>query len=310
MRHRRPLLSWWSNPTSFFFVHDRRGFIPLGGEHLDILDIADLHHIYRGHEGETIALAGVDLVVSEGEFVAVIGRNGSGKSTLAKHFNAILLPGGGRVLVAGLDTREEALLWSVRQMVGMVFQHPDNQIVATVVEEDVAFGPENLGVPTAEIIERVDASLRQVNMEDYRTHAPHLLSGGQKQRVAIAGILAMRPRLIVLDEATAMLDPIGRSEVMSTILRLNREEGMTAVLITHHMDEAVKANRVVVIDQGQVVLSGTPAEVFSQYKLLEALGLDVPVAAKLSILLAESGLPLPAHILTAEQLVDELCRLN
>ncbi|MBT9157505.1 MAG: Energy-coupling factor transporter ATP-binding protein EcfA1 [Firmicutes bacterium] len=277
---------------------------------MDILDIADLHHIYRGHEGETIALAGVDLVVSEGEFVAVIGRNGSGKSTLAKHFNAILLPGGGRVLVAGLDTREEALLWSVRQMVGMVFQHPDNQIVATVVEEDVAFGPENLGVPTAEIIERVDASLRQVNMEDYRTHAPHLLSGGQKQRVAIAGILAMRPRLIVLDEATAMLDPIGRSEVMSTILRLNREEGMTAVLITHHMDEAVKANRVVVIDQGQVVLSGTPAEVFSQYKLLEALGLDVPVAAKLSILLAESGLPLPAHILTAEQLVDELCRLN
>ncbi len=269
-----------------------------------------MHHIYHGHEGETIALAGVDLVVSEGEFVAVIGRNGSGKSTLAKHFNAILLPGGGRVLVAGLDTREEALLWSVRQMVGMVFQHPDNQIVATVVEEDVAFGPENLGVPTAEIIERVDASLRQVNMEDYRTHAPHLLSGGQKQRVAIAGILAMRPRLIVLDEATAMLDPIGRSEVMSTILRLNREEGMTAVLITHHMDEAVKANRVVVIDQGQVVLSGTPAEVFSQYKLLEALGLDVPVAAKLSILLAESGLPLPAHILTAEQLVDELCRLN
>ncbi|MBT9151936.1 MAG: Energy-coupling factor transporter ATP-binding protein EcfA1 [Firmicutes bacterium] len=277
---------------------------------MEILDIADLHHIYRGHEGETIALAGVDLVVSEGEFVAVIGRNGSGKSTLAKHFNAILLPGGGRVLVAGLDTREEALLWSVRQMVGMVFQHPDNQIVATVVEEDVAFGPENLGVPTAEIIERVDASLRQVNMEDYRTHAPHLLSGGQKQRVAIAGILAMRPRLIVLDEATAMLDPIGRSEVMSTILRLNREEGMTAVLITHHMDEAVKANRVVVIDQGQVVLTGTPAEVFSQYKLLEALGLDVPVAAKLSILLAESGLPLPAHILTAEQLVDELCRLN
>lgn len=277
---------------------------------MEILDIADLHHIYHGHEGETIALAGVDLVVSEGEFVAVIGRNGSGKSTLAKHFNAILLPGGGRVLVAGLDTREEALLWSVRQMVGMVFQHPDNQIVATVVEEDVAFGPENLGVPTAEIIERVDASLRQVNMEDYRTHAPHLLSGGQKQRVAIAGILAMRPRLIVLDEATAMLDPIGRSEVMSTILRLNREEGMTAVLITHHMDEAVKANRVVVIDQGQVVLSGTPAEVFSQYEMLEALGLDVPVAAKLSILLAESGLPLPAHILTAEQLVDELCRLN
>ncbi|MBS3937722.1 MAG: energy-coupling factor transporter ATPase [Peptococcaceae bacterium] len=277
---------------------------------MDILDIADLHHIYRGHEGETIALAGVDLVVSEGEFVAVIGRNGSGKSTLAKHFNAILLPGGGRVLVAGLDTREEALLWPVRQMVGMVFQHPDNQIVATVVEEDVAFGPENLGVPTAEIIARVDASLRQVNMEDYRTHAPHLLSGGQKQRVAIAGVLAMRPRLIVLDEATAMLDPIGRSEVMNTILRLNREEGMTAVLITHHMDEAVKANRVVVIDQGQIVLSGTPAEVFSQYELLEALGLDVPVAAKLSILLAESGLPLPANILTAEQLVDELCRLN
>jgi len=277
---------------------------------LETLEVTELKHVYRGHEGETVALMGVDLVVKPGEFVAVIGRNGSGKSTLAKHFNAILLPSGGRVLVHGLDTRDENNLWAVRQLVGMVFQHPDNQIVATVVEEDVAFGPENLGVPTQEIIARVESSLRQVAMSDYRTHAPHLLSGGQKQRVAIAGVLAMHPRLIVLDEATAMLDPLGRSEVMNTIIRLNKEEGMTAVLITHHMDEAVRATRVVVIDGGQIVLSGTPAEVFSRYELLESLGLDVPVAAKLRTLLAKDGLPLSQTILTAEQLVDELCRLN
>ncbi|MBS3874047.1 MAG: energy-coupling factor transporter ATPase [Firmicutes bacterium] len=277
---------------------------------MTILEVEDLKHSYRGHEGDTVALAGVDLKVQQGEFVAVIGRNGSGKSTLAKHFNAILLPSGGRVLVEGLDTRDEALLWAVRQRVGMVFQHPDNQIVATIVEEDVAFGPENLGVPTQEIIERVDESLRQVGMEALRTHAPHLLSGGQKQRVAIAGVLAMRPKVIVLDEATAMLDPIGRAEVMNTILRLNKEQHMTAVLITHHMDEAVRADRVVVIDEGQVVLSGSPAEVFCQYELLESLGLDVPVATKLGIELERSGLPLPQHVLTAAQLVDELCQLN
>jgi len=277
---------------------------------LESIKVKELEHVYRGQEGDTIALMGVDLVVYPGEFVAVIGRNGSGKSTLAKHFNAILLPSGGSVHVHGLDTRDEHNLWAVRQLVGMVFQHPDNQIVATVVEEDVAFGPENLGVPTQEIIARVESSLRQVAMSDYRTHAPHLLSGGQKQRVAIAGVLAMRPRLIVLDEATAMLDPLGRSEVMNTIIRLNQEQGMTAVLITHHMDEAVRANRVVVIDGGQIVLSGTPAEVFSRYELLESLGLDVPVAAKLSTLLAKDGLPLSHHILTAEQLVDELCQLN
>jgi len=277
---------------------------------MTMLDVEGLRHIYRGHDGDTIALAGVDLKVQPGEFVAVIGRNGSGKSTLAKHFNAILLPSGGQVLVRGLDTRDEALLWNVRQMVGMVFQHPDNQIVATIVEEDVAFGPENLGVPHLEIIERVDEALRQVGMESLRTHAPHLLSGGQKQRVAIAGVLAMRPKIIVLDEATAMLDPIGRAEVMNTILRLNREQQMTAVLITHHMDEAVRADRVIVIDEGQVVLSGSPAEVFCQVALLESLGLDVPLATKLGIELERSGLPIAHHVLSAAQLVDELCQLN
>jgi len=277
---------------------------------MTILAVEGLKHIYRGHDGDTTALAGVDLRVQPGEFVAVIGRNGSGKSTLAKHFNAILLPSGGQVLVGGLDTRDEALLWHVRQMVGMVFQHPDNQIVATIVEEDVAFGPENLGVPTLEIIQRVDEALRQVGMESLRGHAPHLLSGGQKQRVAIAGVLAMRPRVIVLDEATAMLDPIGRAEVMNTILRLNKEQQMTAVLITHHMDEAVRADRVVVIDEGHVVLSGSPAEVFCQIELLESLGLDVPLATKLGIELERSGLPMPQHVLTAAQLVDELCLLS
>lgn len=275
---------------------------------MPIVDVKELRHIYRGNDGETIALNGVDLEVTPGEFVVIIGRNGSGKSTLAKHLNAILLPAGGRVLVDGLDTRDETLLWQVRQTVGMVFQNPDNQIVATVVEEDVAFGPENLGVPTAQIVARVDESLRQVGMELYRTHAPHLLSGGQKQRVAIAGVLAMHPKVIVLDEATAMLDPVGRAEVIDTIMQLNRQEQMTAVLITHHMDEAVRANRVVVIDNGHVVTMGTPAEVFSQYELLESLGLDVPVAAKLAIELQRSGLALPDGILTAAQLVDKLCQ--
>lgn len=214
------------------------------------------------------------------------------------------------MLVSGYDTRDEKLLWQIRQSVGMVFQNPDNQIVATVVEEDVAFGPENLGVPTAEIIERVNDALRQVDMESSRTHAPHLLSGGQKQRVAIAGVLAMHPKIIVLDEATAMLDPVGRQEVIETIQRLNTTEKMTAVLITHHMDEAVRADRVIVIDNGTVVLSGPPLEVFSHYEELERLGLDVPVATKLAIELQKEGLPLRGKVLTVAQLVDELCRLS
>lgn len=277
---------------------------------MSTVDVRELRHVYQGNDGETIALDGIDLTVESGEFVAIIGRNGSGKSTLAKHFNAILMPHGGYVLVSGLDTREESLLWRIRQSVGMVFQNPDNQIVATVVEEDVAFGPENLGVPTAEIVERVNDALKQVDMEASRTHAPHLLSGGQKQRVAIAGVLAMHPKIIVLDEATAMLDPMGRREVIETVMRLNRTEKMTAVLITHHMDEAVRADRVVVIDGGAVVLSGTPLEVFSHYEQLERLGLDVPVATKLAIELKKEGLPIKGEVLTAAQLVDELCRLD
>ncbi len=275
-----------------------------------IIETKGLHHVYRGHEGDTHALGGIDIRIEEGDFVAIIGRNGSGKSTLAKHFNAILLPTEGRVLVLGMDTRDTGLLWSIRQAVGMVFQNPDNQIVATVIDEDVAFGPENLGVPTPEIAERVDAALRQVNMLALRHHAPHLLSGGQKQRVAIAGVLAMHPKLLVLDEATAMLDPVGRAEVIETILALRSIAKMTTVLITHHMDEAVLAHRVIVMDEGRVVASGTPAEVFAQPELLESLGLDVPLAAKLAKELIRSGLSLPEGILTAAQLVDSLCQFN
>lgn len=272
-----------------------------------IVEISGLKHNYEG-DSAVLALSGIDLSINAGEFVAVIGRNGSGKSTLAKHLNAILLPDEGQVLINGMDTRDEKLLWAIRQSAGMVFQNPDNQIVATVVEEDVAFGPENLGVPTAGIHDRVDDSLRQVDMLEYRGHAPHLLSGGQKQRVAIAGILAMRPDMIVLDEATAMLDPVGRQEVMSTLLRLNREEGMTVIIITHHMDEAVRADKVLVLDEGRIVLKGTPTEVFAQDEVLLGLGLDVPVAARLARELRDRGVPLPEGVLTVEQLVGALCR--
>jgi len=275
-----------------------------------VIEITGLKHTYKGHEGDTVALAGVDLSIEAGEFVAIIGRNGSGKSTLAKHINAILLPTEGRVVVMSMDTQDPKQLWRIRQAVGMVFQNPDNQIVATVIDEDVAFGPENLGVPTAEIAARVDAALRQVDMLPYRRHAPHLLSGGQKQRVAIAGVLAMQPKLLVLDEATAMLDPVGRAEVIDTILTLNSTADLTAVLITHHMDEAVLAHRVIVMDEGRIVTSGTPAQVFSQPELLESLGLDVPVAAKLAKELLRSGLPMPEGILTATQLVKALCLLT
>lgn len=273
-----------------------------------IIEIKGLHHVYRGHEGDTHALGGVDIQIDEGEFVAIIGRNGSGKSTLAKHLNAILLPTAGRVRVLGMDTQDAELLWNIRQAVGMVFQNPDNQIVATVIDEDVAFGPENLGVPTPEIADRVEAALRQVNMLPYRRHAPHLLSGGQKQRVAMAGVLAMHPKVLVLDEATAMLDPVGRAEVIETILALRSSAKMTTVLITHHMDEAVLAHRVIVMDEGRVITTGTPTQVFAQPELLESLGLDVPLAAKLAKELIRSGLSLPEGILTAAQLVNALCQ--
>ena len=252
------------------------------------------------------AVDGVSLDIRRGEFVAVLGANGCGKSTLAKHFNAILLPEAGTVLVEGMDTRNEDHLYDVRQKVGMVFQNPDNQIVATIVEEDVAFAPENLGVPSEEIRRRVDEALKLVGMYDYRLHAPHLLSGGQKQRVAIAGVIAMRPRCIVLDEPTAMLDPHGREEVISTIERLNREMGITVVLITHHMTEAIRAQRVIVMDAGRILADGTPKEVFPQVELLESVGLTVPATTKVLYALNQAGFDLPLDALSTEECAQVL----
>lgn len=268
-----------------------------------------LCHAYTGPEGtEVMALTNIDISVSTGEFVAIIGTNGSGKSTLAKHFNALLLPTGGECLVTGLSTSEPENLWPIRQQVGMVFQNPDNQIVAAVVEEDVAFGPENLGVEPTEIRARVAAALELVGMSDYRHHGPHLLSGGQKQRVAIAGVLAMRPNCLVLDEPTAMLDPVGRREVLAAVTRLNKEEGITVVYITHFMEEAVLADRVVVLDGGKLVLEGKPAAVFAEVDRLKAMGLDVPLAADIAARLRAAGVALPADIITEEELAVALCR--
>ena len=248
----------------------------------------------------------MNLSIEEGTFVAVLGGNGCGKSTLAKHFNSILLPCGGKVYVCGMDTSDEEKLMSIRRRVGMVFQNPDNQIVANVVEEDVAFGPENLGVASPVIRQRVDAALQQVGMYDYREHAPHLLSGGQKQRIAIAGIIAMQPKCIVLDEPTAMLDPRGRKEVMDTILKLNREKGITVVLITHHMDEAAKAQRVVVMDKGKVAADGTPREVFSQVELLHSIRLAAPETVELCYELNKHGFDLSLEHLEAEECAQAL----
>lgn len=249
---------------------------------------------------------GLDLTIEAGSFVAVLGHNGCGKSTLAKHFNAILLPTGGSVHVYGMDTRDEALLLKIRQQVGMVFQNPDNQIVSNVVEEDVAFAPENLGVPPEEIRTRVDEALKLVGMFQYREHAPHMLSGGQKQRIAIAGVIAMRPKCIVLDEPTAMLDPQGRREVLATIRRLNRENHITAVLITHHMPEAVLADRVVVMTDGGILSDGTPKEVFSQVELLRAAGLTVPETTMLLYELRQAGFDLPLDALSVEECAQTL----
>ena len=269
-----------------------------------ILRTEHLTFTYPGEEQPT--LGDLSLEIARGSFVAVLGHNGSGKSTLAKHFNAILLPTGGKVYVDGMDTADENNLLSVRATVGMVFQNPDNQIVANVVEDDVAFAPENLGVPPQEIRARVDAALKQVGMYDFRLHAPHLLSGGQKQRVAIAGVIAMQPKCIVLDEPTAMLDPRGRAEVMKTIRRLNREKGITIVLITHFMDEAARAGRVVVMDNGEILMDGAPHTVFSQVEELKRVGLDVPQAAELADELRREGWALPPDILTVEECVDAL----
>ncbi|MGI6200994.1 MAG: energy-coupling factor transporter ATPase [Christensenellales bacterium] len=258
---------------------------------------------------ETEALSGLNLEIKPGEFLAVIGHNGSGKSTLAKHINALLLPTDGVVWVKGMDTRSEAQVWDIRQSAGMVFQNPDNQLVATVVEEDVAFGPENLGVDPPEIRRRVDEALENVGMSAYRDNAPSMLSGGQKQRIAIAGVLAMRPEVMVLDEPTAMLDPSGRAEVMQTVQRLNRQEGITVVNITHFMEEAALADRVVVMDRGAVVMSGTPQEVFTHVEQLKAIGLDVPPAVELAWRLRQDGVPLPEGIIDAERLVTAICPL-
>ncbi len=271
----------------------------------DILQAQDVRFRYDT-EQPNFAVDGVSMEVHRGEFVAVLGANGCGKSTLAKHFNAILLPESGTVLVEDMDTRTDEKLYDIRQKVGMVFQNPDNQIVSNVVEEDVAFAPENLGVPSDEIQRRVDAALKTVGMYEYRAHAPQLLSGGQKQRVAIAGVLAMKPKCIVLDEPTAMLDPQGRREVIETVERLNREEGMTVVLITHHMDEATHAGRVVAMNDGKIVADGTPAEVFSQVELLRSVGLSVPETTELLYALRADGFDLPLDALSIDQCAQAL----
>lgn len=258
-------------------------------------------------DGETplpLALKSVNIDINKGEFVAVLGHNGSGKSTLAKLSNAIIVPESGKVFVKGMDTSCEDSEYDIRQTVGVVFQNPDNQIVATIVEEDVAFGPENLGIEPAEIRKRVDSALKAVGMYEYRHHEPHKLSGGQKQRVAIAGIMAMETECIVLDEPTAMLDPKGREEVMAAMEKLNKEMGITVVLITHYMDEAVKADRVIVMDSGSVVLDGTPREVFSQEKIIEEAGLDLPDCSKLALAMRKNGIDFPLGILTPEEFIE------
>ena len=276
------------------------------------ITVSGLTFVYPGDEegmpGQVV-LKGLDLTIPAGEFAAVLGHNGSGKSTLAKHFNAILLPTEGDVVVCGINTKDEDRLFDIRQQVGMVFQNPDNQIVATIVEEDVAFALENLGVPPEEIRRRVDEARKAVDMYEYREHAPHQLSGGQKQRVAIAGILAMRPDFIILDEPTAMLDPQGRREVLRTVKELNRDFGTTVVLITHYMDEAVQAGRVVVIDDGRILRDGTPKEVFTQVELLKSVGLDVPQVTELVYELRKAGVDLPLDILTEDECYEALKKL-
>lgn len=267
---------------------------------------------YTDENGERTSpdiLKDISLSIDKGDFVALLGHNGSGKSTFAKHMNAILLPSAGTMTVDGIDTKDESQRFTLRSHVGMVFQNPDNQIVATIVEEDVAFGPENLGIPPQEIRERVDDALKAVEMYDYREHAPSQLSGGQKQRVAIAGIIAMRPDCIVLDEPTAMLDPSGRREVINTIHMLNREYGITIVLITHYMEEAAQANRVVVMDDGKVVLDNTPKEVFSHVETLKKLGLDVPQVTELAYRLQQAGCPVDVHMISEEACVASLTKL-
>lgn len=268
----------------------------------ELISVEHLSYAYPGVEDapSVPVFSDLNLKIEEGSFVAILGTNGCGKSTLAKHFNSILLPSGGKVYVCGIDTSNEERIMAVRRNVGMVFQNPDNQIVANVVEEDVAFGPENLGIASPEIRNRVDKALKQVDMYAYREHSPHLLSGGQKQRIAIAGVIAMEPRCIVLDEPTAMLDPRGRKEVMDTIARLNQEKNITVILITHHMDEAARCQRVVVLNQGAVAADGTPQEVFSQVELLHSIGLAAPDTVELCWALNQQGFQLPLDQLEPE----------
>lgn len=278
----------------------------------DIISVEHLAYTYPGVEDTpgVPVFADLNLTIEEGSFVAVLGTNGCGKSTLAKHFNAILLPSGGKVYVCGIDTANEDRLITIRRNVGMVFQNPDNQIVATVVEEDVAFGLENNGVPPKEIRVRIDEALEAVGMTKYAKKAPHMLSGGQKQRVAIAGVLAMKPDVIILDESTAMLDPSGRREVMNTVHRLNEEEGISVVIITHYMSEAATADYMIVMDDGKIALSGTPREVFTKVDKVRALGLDVPPMTDLAHSLRQDGVDVRADVLTVDEMVEEVCRLS
>lgn len=273
-----------------------------------LFDIRHVSHTFETEEGKTFdALKDVTAQIKKGEFTAIIGTNGSGKSTLARHLNALLLPTEGELIVEGMHTSDAGRVWDIRQKVGMVFQNPDNQLVAAVVEEDVAFGPENLGVPPEEIRERVDLALEKVGMTSYRKQAPSMLSGGQKQRVAIAGVLAMKPDCIVLDEPTAMLDPKGRKEVMDTIHELNKTEGITIVLITHFMEEAVTADHILVIDRGVLKMEGTPREIFSQADKVTEIGLDVPVPADLARRLRKKGMAVSEKCMTDEELGEALC---
>lgn len=276
-----------------------------------IITAENLIFEYKDEETDAVTevLKGISLDIERGEFVAVLGHNGSGKSTFAKHLNAILTPTSGKVCVCGTDTSDEDKLFDIRRRVGMVFQNPDNQMVANIVEDDVAFAPENLGLPREEIRRRVDNALGAVNMSAFARHAPHMLSGGQKQRIAIAGVLAMEPEIIVLDEPTAMLDPAGRREVITTIKRLNRELGMTAVLITHYMDEAVRADRVIVMDSGRIVMDGKPAQIFPQVERLHSLGLDTPQATELAAELKKAGFDIDGVVLTVEDCVREIEKL-
>ena len=275
----------------------------------NIIEVNNISFEYITEEDSFKAIDDLSLNIKEGEFLVIIGHNGSGKSTLSKNLNAILMPTKGNILIDGMDTREEEKLWDIRQTAGMVFQNPDNQIVATVVEEDVAFGPENLGIKPEEIRRRVDESLKSVGIYELRDRQPHLLSGGQKQRVAIAGIIAMKPKCVIFDEATAMLDPSGRKEVMNTIKRLNKEENISVIHITHFMEEAVDADRVIVMEKGRKLLEGTPKQVFSKIDMLKKIGLDVPYMTELSKELNKEGLKIESDILTVDEMVMQLCRL-